>query len=54
MTTHIYDLTQRYRDLGGNLAFLSADNFFWRVDLAGEPSLADPALAKPRTRPKRR
>jgi hypothetical protein len=35
VTTHIYDVTQRYRDLGGNLAFLSADNFFWRVDLKG-------------------
>jgi hypothetical protein len=35
VTTHIYDLTQRYRDLGGNLAFLSADNFFWRVDRKG-------------------
>jgi hypothetical protein len=34
-TTHAYDLTQRYRDLGGNLAFLSADNFFWRVDRSG-------------------
>jgi hypothetical protein len=33
VTQHIYDVTQRYRDLGGNLAFLSADNFFWRVDL---------------------
>ncbi|HEU5362079.1 MAG TPA: N,N-dimethylformamidase beta subunit family domain-containing protein [Gaiellaceae bacterium] len=33
VTTHIYDVIQRYRDLGGNLAFLSADNFFWRVDL---------------------
>ena len=32
VTQHIYDVTQRYRDLGGNLAFLSADNFFWRVD----------------------
>jgi len=32
VTGHIYDLIQRYRDLGGNLAFLSADNFFWRVD----------------------
>ena len=32
VTEHIYDVTQRYRDLGGNLAFLSADNFFWRVD----------------------
>jgi hypothetical protein len=35
VTTHIYDLTQRYRDLGGNLAFLSANNFFWRVDRNG-------------------
>jgi hypothetical protein len=33
VTTHIYDVIHRYRDLGGNLAFLSADNFFWRVDL---------------------
>jgi hypothetical protein len=32
VTPHIYDLIERYRDLGGNLAFLSADNFFWRVD----------------------
>lgn len=32
VTTHIYDVIQRYRDLGGNLVFLSADNFFWRVD----------------------
>jgi hypothetical protein len=28
----MYDVVQRYRDLGGNLAFLSANNFFWRVD----------------------
>jgi hypothetical protein len=35
VTTHIYDVIQRYRDLGGNLAFLSADNFFWRVDRKG-------------------
>jgi len=34
VTGHIYDLIQRYRDLGGNLAFLSADNFFRRVDLS--------------------
>jgi N,N-dimethylformamidase beta subunit-like protein len=33
VTAHNYDVIQRYRDLGGNLAFLSADNFFWRVDL---------------------
>jgi len=36
VTGHMYDLIQRYRDLGGNLAFLSADNFFWRVDRKGE------------------
>ena len=36
VTTPIYNLTQRYRDLGGNLAFLSADNFFWRVDRSGK------------------
>jgi hypothetical protein len=27
----MYDLIEDYRDLGGNLAFLSANNFFWRV-----------------------
>jgi hypothetical protein len=26
-----YDLVTGYRDLGGNLLFLSANNFFWRV-----------------------
>src|SRR5262245_17944685 len=35
VTTHIYDIIQRYRDLGGNLAFLSSNNFFRRVDLVG-------------------
>jgi hypothetical protein len=33
VTTREYDVVQRYRDLGGNLAFLSANNFFWRIDL---------------------
>ena len=32
MTTHEYDVVTRYRDLGGNLMFLSANNFFWKVD----------------------
>jgi hypothetical protein len=32
-TWRSFDLVERYRDLGGNLAFLSANNFFWRVDL---------------------
>jgi hypothetical protein len=31
VTTHEYDVTERYRDLGGNLMFLSANNFFYRV-----------------------
>lgn len=30
-TTQMYDVVQRYRDLGGNLAFLSANNFFRHV-----------------------
>ena len=27
---------QRFRDLGGNLMFLSANNFFWKVEKAGQ------------------
>ena len=33
VTTREYDAIRRYRDLGGNLAFLSANNFFWRIDV---------------------
>jgi hypothetical protein len=35
-TEHMYDVIRRYRDLGGNLAFLAANNFFWRVDRSGD------------------
>jgi hypothetical protein len=35
VSSHAYDLTQRFRNLGGNLAFLSANNFFRRVDRDG-------------------
>ena len=35
VTRHEYDVVVRYRDLGGNLAFLSANNFFWRVERHG-------------------
>jgi hypothetical protein len=35
VTTHAYDVVERYRDLGGNLLFLSANNFFWRVQREG-------------------
>jgi hypothetical protein len=31
-----YDAVERYRDLGGNLMFLSANNFFYRVVRRGE------------------
>jgi hypothetical protein len=36
VTPHEYDVVQRYRDLGGNLMFLSANNFFWKVDKKGQ------------------
>ena len=35
VTAHIFAMVTRYRDLGGNLAFLSANNFFYRVDRRG-------------------
>lgn len=31
VTKHEYDVVEGYRDLGGSLAFLSADDFYWRV-----------------------
>ena len=31
VTTHEYGLVKGYRDLGGNLAYLSANNFFWQT-----------------------
>jgi N,N-dimethylformamidase beta subunit-like protein len=30
-TSHVYDVMQRYRDLGGRMIFLSANSFFWKV-----------------------
>jgi hypothetical protein len=36
VTSHEYDVVERYRDLGGNLMFLSANNFFWKVDKTGQ------------------
>ena len=32
VSTRLYDLVEGFRDLGGNLLFLSANNFFRRVD----------------------
>jgi N,N-dimethylformamidase beta subunit-like, C-terminal len=34
-TEHAYDVVQRFRDLGGRLIFLSANNFFWKVTKEG-------------------
>ena len=34
VTSHEYDVVKRYRDLGGNLAFLAANNFFWKITIA--------------------
>lgn len=35
VTTHVYNLVSAYRNLGGNLMFLSATNFLWRIDRHG-------------------
>ncbi len=31
VTEHVYNIVERYRNLGGNLMFLSANNFFYKV-----------------------
>jgi hypothetical protein len=36
VTEHAYDVVQRFRDLGGNLMFLAANNFFWKVRRDGQ------------------
>ncbi len=36
VTSREYDLVEGYRNLGGNLVFLSANNFFWRVERHGD------------------
>ncbi len=33
---HAYDVVQRFRNLGGNLMFLAANNFFWKVRRHGQ------------------
>jgi hypothetical protein len=33
---HAYDVLRRYRDLGGRLMFLSANNLFWKVARQGQ------------------
>ena len=36
VTPHEFNLIEGYRNLGGNLAFLSANNFFWEVRREGK------------------
>jgi N,N-dimethylformamidase beta subunit-like protein len=36
VTERAYDVVQRYRDRGGNLMFLAANNFFWKVRRDGQ------------------
>jgi hypothetical protein len=35
VTSHSFDVVTRYRNAGGNLAFLSANNFFYKVAVSG-------------------
>jgi hypothetical protein len=35
-TAHEYNIVRRFRNLGGNLMFLSANNFFWKVVFQGQ------------------
>jgi hypothetical protein len=53
VTQHMYDVVERYRDLGGNLIFLSANNFFWRVRQTGT-KLRKAALFRQLGRPEAR
>jgi hypothetical protein len=36
VTRHVYDVIEHYRDAGGNLMFLAANNLYRRVDRLGE------------------
>jgi len=35
VTSHVYDLIEQYRNAGGSLTFLSANNFFYKVHVKG-------------------
>jgi hypothetical protein len=36
VTTHEYDVVTSFRNRGGNLMFLSANNFFWQIRIHGD------------------
>ena len=50
VTTREYDLVEGYRDRGGNLLFLSANNFFWQVVRRGN-TITKTALWRDLSRP---
>ena len=53
VTGHVYALVRRFRNLGGNLAFLLADNFYWRVVRRGD-AIVRTASWRELSRPRRR
>lgn len=50
VTLQELNVVTRFRDLGGNLAFLAANNMFWRVGLDG-PQMSKVALWRSQGRP---
>jgi N,N-dimethylformamidase beta subunit-like protein len=46
VTGRVYRLVRRFRDRGGNLMFLSADNFYWRVVRRGHVLRRDASWRK--------
>src|SRR5262245_26605146 len=51
VTDHEFDVVQQYRDAGGNLIFLSANNFFWRIEQQPDGSLVRTGLWRDLGRP---
>jgi hypothetical protein len=46
VTRHEYDVIEHYRDAGGNLAFLAANNLYRRVDRVGQRLVRRPVWRK--------
>ena len=47
VTRHAYDVIEHYRNAGGNLAFLAANNLYRRVDRVGQRLVRRGLLAEP-------
>ena len=46
VTSHTFDVITAYRNAGGNLAFLSANNFFYKVKVSGNTMTGRIAVAR--------